>query len=391
MWYRKMATVRPAVWWLLLLVVAYIAVVELLRKFRLFDASTMLFIVQPILALGLAGVAYWVQGGRHDRIRHKGEKSLIIISVIAVWFVAYFLSGLVLTYVHNAVAMNPKTIVLNIFGFGVVAAAIEYVRYAIMQTGGRRNVLWLGAIVSLVFVFEQLSWSRLDNLSTSEDVLKVMIADVIPVVVMSYLLTYLAYSAGLWPQLAYRLGVLATVILPPIIPKYDWYLVGASTLLLSVAVYITIDRTRQDLPIQGRHYKHTARAYDIMFLIMLAVLVMFMIGMFAYKPLAIMSNSMKPVFSRGAMVIIQKAKAVDVREGDIVQYEGRGHMVTHRLKRIEQKADGSGDKFYITQGDNSPSEDEPVEARQIRGVVRAQVPYIGYPSVWLSELTSKKG
>lgn len=389
--WRRLATIPARIWWLLAAVTMYIFIIAVVRITRVVSPTLFLYAVQPILALLLAAVAYKTLGGKKDRVRHKTEKSLVIMSVIAIWFVLYFLSGMVLTFVHNAVAMSLKTVALNIVSFGIAAAALEYVRYSLMQTSGRRNLLWFGAIISLIFAFEQLSFNRIGNLDTTIDVMKFLVSDVLPALGTSALLTYLAFSAGFGPQLTYRLGVLATVIVPPIIPKYDWYLVGTSSILLAVAVYIVIDRTRRDLPIQGRRYKHTKRAYDVMFLATLAGLVMFMLGVFAYKPMAIVSNSMKPVFSRGSLVIVQKANAMDVRQGDIVQYEAPGHMVTHRVQKIEQSADG-GERVFTTKGDNSPSADVPVRAKQIVGIVRAQVPYVGYPSVWLNEMTaSKKG
>ena len=114
-------------------------------------------------------------------------------------------------------------------------------------------------------------------------------------------------------------------------------------------------------------------------------LISFMTGAFSYRPQVIMSNSMKPVYERGAVVIVQKANPMDVQVGDIVQYEATGHSITHRVIAIDLTSDGSGKRVFLMQGDNSPSPDMPVQADQIVGIVRAQVPYVGYPSVWLKE------
>lgn len=111
------------------------------------------------------------------------------------------------------------------------------------------------------------------------------------------------------------------------------------------------------------------------------MIVMFMTGFFSYKPLAIMSDSMKPVYARGSIAIIQKANAMDVSVGDIVQYTMPGHMITHRVVRIDTTDDATGEKIFITKADSSRSEDRPVQANQIDGTVRATVPYIRYPNV----------
>lgn len=97
---------------------------------------------------------------------------------------------------------------------------------------------------------------------------------------------------------------------------------------------------------------------------------------------------MVPVFSRGSMVIVQKnANKMDITVGDIIQYEAHGLVITHRVVQISQATDGSGDRVFITKGDNNPSRDEPVNISHVTGVVRTTIPYIGFPTVWLRELT----
>ncbi len=125
-----------------------------------------------------------------------------------------------------------------------------------------------------------------------------------------------------------------------------------------------------------------------MSLVMLVVLAMFMTGFFTYKPDVIMSNSMKPVFSRGSIVIVQKLHdPMDVSIGDIVQYKREDILITHRVVAIDAAADGSGQRVFTTKGDNNPSKDRLVAQSQLVGIVRSQVPLIGYPSVWLQELS----
>ena len=343
------------------------------------------YVAQPLINAVLAGIAYYFVRGRGDRIRHKAEKALIVGSVIAIWFVAYFGSGVILTYQHNAVASSWQAMLVNVGILGSSAVALEYVRHSVMLLGGRRNILPLGVITTLVFALAQLNIMQFSAVHTPVDAIKSLVSVVLPSVASSTLLTYLASSAGLPAQLTYRLGVFASMYLPPIIPKYDWYLTGVVSMLLVAAVYGTIDRTRSSVEIKGRRYHHAHRAYDAMSLIMMAVLVMFMSGFFSYKPQAIMSDSMMPVYGRGSMVVVQKVSPMDVSVGDIVQYTMPGYMITHRVIRIDVKSDGSGDRVFTTKGDNSPSEDKPVGADQIVGVIRAQVPLIGYPSVWLKE------
>ncbi len=383
--FRKMHTITSSAWFLLGLTIVMVLLPFFVRRYDLVDSSLMSYVVQPIAAVLLAVIARTMLGAQHDRMRHRTERAMIVGAVVAVWFVVYFFSGMLVTYTYNAVAASWQSILINIAAFGVTAVAVEYVRHSLMTVAGRRNILWFGVIVSIVLACEYIGLARTLDLHTMADTIKFTVSDIVPAFASSFLLTYLAFNAGFVPQIAYRLGLIAVIYIPPVIPKYDWYLSGIAWLVLAVATYISIDRTRKDLAVNGRHYRHARRAYDAMFSIATVVLLLFMVGTFSYQPKVIMSNSMHPVFSRGSMVIVKKVSAMDVEVGDIVQYTAPGHTTTHRVTKIDFAEDGSGKRVFTTQGDNSPSPDPPVQAKQIVGVIRAQIPYIGYPTVWLNE------
>ena len=376
----------PAHAWYLLVLAFIVSVSPIVAQLCGVSGSIAAYVVQPISALVSALVARIFLAGERDRLRHKTEKSLIIGSVLAVWFVVYFSTGMIVTYTHNAVAASVQAIATNLVAFGITAFCMEYMRHAIMVLVGRRNGVWFGLVVSIVFAIEQISLMQVVGLHSVIDGIKLTVSNIVPALVSSTLLTYLAFNAGLGPQLTYRFGILAVLYLPPIIPKYDWYIAGISWLLLAVATYVVIDRTRKDVAISGRHYHRARQASNVIFVVVMIMLSLFMVGAFSYQPQVIMSNSMIPVFSRGSMVIVEKKSAVDVRVGDIIQYKAPDKMVTHRVIQIDLADDGSGEQVFITKGDNNPSADMPVKPAQIVGIIRAEIPYIGYPTVWLKEM-----
>ncbi|OYW43325.1 signal peptidase I, partial [Candidatus Saccharibacteria bacterium 32-45-3] len=137
-----------------------------------------------------------------------------------------------------------------------------------------------------------------------------------------------------------------------------------------------------------RHYVHVKRSYDVMFFAVLIALVLFMTGFLQYKPVAILSDSMQPVYGRGSMVIVQTVTdPMDISIGDIIQYTTTDKVITHRVQEIKPASDGSGDRTFVTKGDNNSSADPPIKASQATGIIKAQVPYIGYPTIWLRALT----
>lgn len=385
--FHKLLTVRAAAW-LLLALAMVLGLFSLANgTYHFLPLTTSTYVAIPIGAVALAAVALFFTRGQGDRVRHPGDKAILVGSVLAIWFVCYFATGIFVTYVHNAVVSNLQGVLTNIVAFGLTAAAIEYARHRTMLLAGRRNALWFGVFVIIIFALPQMNFSHLADLHNAKDVIKLIVSDFIPALTSSALLTYLAVACGLPAQLTFRLGVVAMTILPPIIPKYDWYLLGASQVMLTIVMYLVINRTQQERHERSRRH-HTKWAFDVMWTVFMVALILFMTGVFAYKPSAIMSNSMVPTFRRGCIVIVQKnVSPMDISIGDIIEYKGRDLVITHRVIAIDQATDGSGKRVFTTKGDNNPSADPEVNQDQVMGVIRAQIPYVGYPTVWLSELT----
>lgn len=358
-----------------------------IRSTNVIEPTVFLYYIQPLALVFVAGLAYMLAGNERDRSRHQADKAIIVGSIIAIWFVLYMVTGLVVTYVSNTLLSSPQAFFVNLGAFAVPVIALEYTRHRLMLIAGRRNALAFGVLVASVFALQQISFLQFDTITNAQEAIELLIGSFVPATVSSFLLTYLAVSSGLPAMLTYQLGIVATTILPPIIPKYDWYLTGISSLLLAIVVYLAIERASQSREaLRGHHKHHARRSYDVMLVIAMIAMVLFVTGAFTYKPIVILSNSMQPVFGRGAAVVVQKTDdPIDIQEGDIIQYERDGTQITHRVVKIDTVR-GDSKLVFTTKGDNSPSEDPPVAANQVVGIVRARVPVVGYPTVWLYEI-----
>lgn len=349
--------------------------------------SVLQYTFEPMLAAGIAVVAFWLLGGARVRVRHSGEKAFLVAAIVCMWFVAYFLSGLVFTYVRNSLVVSIEQTMINLVVYGITAAALEYVRYGLLAATTRRHIIRFGAIISIVFALTQLPYGQINAANNIEEFIKIVVSSIIPATVTSFLLTYLALTCGLASVLVFRLTLVIIAVVPPIIPNYDWYLIGISSIILSVVTYLITDKQiQQQSTHRTKQLGRIRRATDVMYIALICALAAFMSGLFSYRPMAILSNSMQPVYSRGAMVVVERIDSpLDIKVGDIVQYQSAGKTITHRVVAIEAASDGSGDRVFRTKGDNSPSEDPVVAGSHIGGVVKAYIPYAGFPTIWLRE------
>jgi len=130
----------------------------------------------------------------------------------------------------------------------------------------------------------------------------------------------------------------------------------------------------------------------IYIIIPLLICICFVAGIFKYKPTAILSNSMKPIYSRGDVVVVEKLSKKELnklKKYDIIEYILDGTIVAHRIINIEKHSNGT--ILITTKGDNNNAADtKKVKAEQVIGRVKFSVAKVGYPSVYLNEFFNKE-
>lgn len=116
-----------------------------------------------------------------------------------------------------------------------------------------------------------------------------------------------------------------------------------------------------------------------------AVLALAMATTLAYavgwSPKIVTSGSMAPWMQPGDILLASPAHSASLQDGDVVVFaapDAPGGQITHRLR--DQQVDGS----WITKGDaNSRPDAQAVPPGAISGEVRAIIPRVGLPSLWI--------
>ncbi len=115
----------------------------------------------------------------------------------------------------------------------------------------------------------------------------------------------------------------------------------------------------------------------------------------AEKPImAVVSNSMVPVFSRGDLIVIKGLECGKIEVGDIIVYNNpvRKIPIVHRVVEID--SDSQGEVLFTTKGDNNGHTDQssgispPVRCEWVRGEVKLIIPKLGLFKVGLIEISN---
>ncbi|MCL2748115.1 MAG: signal peptidase I [Oscillospiraceae bacterium] len=107
-----------------------------------------------------------------------------------------------------------------------------------------------------------------------------------------------------------------------------------------------------------------------------------------YSFMTVLTSSMEPEISRGALVITKEVDEQDIKDGDDITFLdlNADRVVTHRVVEIQENYQDSGKKAFVTQGIANENPDrEPVFHRNIVGSVVATVPGLGDTLQYVSD------
>ncbi len=333
----------------------------------------------------------WNKNKFYVRIPNNRKYFLDMIIILCVYFIIDFCMGFLVGFAKSPYNHNITSILKNIIIKIVPIIGIELTRYVILARHKKNKVVII--FVTVLFMIAEINMNTLINLySNKEELFKYICSTILPIIANSILYTYLSLNVSYIIVLIFRLREVIIFLLP-ILPDMDWFMTGSLSILLSFIVYILFKykfakkrkdtKRKRDIFIEKMSYLIT--------IILLLMLVFFMLGIFKYEPIVILSNSMVPSFYRGDMLIFKKLNETELKnipKNTIIIYSVADQNIAHRvIDRIKE----NDTVLYQTKGDNNNVADAKlVKIEQIKGIYVFNIKYVGFPSVWLYSYFSKE-
>lgn len=344
----------------------------------------------PVLKFILYGILFLVfllffRDKKLIRNYHKDLMQTVII-IVASYFILYYLSGLIVGYVYNIYNTSFTGILYNTVIFILPLFFREEVRLKFVYLG-KSKVAYI--FVTIVFILCELFSSTFFDFQTNAEFFTQFVSIFLPIVLENILLTYLAYIGIRSTVYAYFIPMLISRYFVPVVVDFDWFYSLLFQLLLSILLYYYL-MNEYLWKAKKIYSRKTGKKNSFLYVCICCIILsfgLFVAGVFKYQPVAVLTYSMEPVFTRGDAVVVEKlstnSEKRKLKKGDIIQYQYDKTVVVHRILKKYQE---QGETIFILKGDNNDSEDlKPVKMDQIIGKVIFSVPKVGYPSVWLSE------
>lgn len=344
-------------------------------------------IINPIIWIIMCFVAFMLGKDSNLRIKGQQDKQQSLLITLIIYIILYFLLGLLFGFERTPYSKDILSVFRNLWSFASIIFFQEYIRYILVKNEHKSKFNFI--LIILLFMIINLNFSTItEHFTDLKEIFIYTSTTLIPALLESALMTYLVYIGGPRFSIVYRLFIIIPPFVVPIIPSFDWFVTAVVGVVLPLAVYIYLNyvHVNKSERLSKRDIKKYNPVVYIPVFILIAMMAGFVMGLFKYQPIAVMSGSMSPTFNRGDAVVINKLtkkEKNELKKGDIIQFISGTKYVVHRIVDVDN--DVYGNKVFITKGDHNNAKDVgSVTLENIIGKVSFVVPWIGYPSVWLS-------
>lgn len=347
------------------------------------------YVIKPLIWIFIGIITYFFfKDDVIPNLKHKKEVSFCVIVTTLIYFAIYFCMGYVKGFAHNPYDYTLKGIINNLWIFVPIVIVKEYVRYYMINNSSQKRILLNALLISILFTLIDLNIYKFGSyFSSSLNAFEFVIQTLIPSLITNLYLTYISYYASYKAALIYTFIPQFLMYVLPILPDLDLATISLLNSIIPFFSYIYINYliNKLDKTLDRRDNKTVGIKGWILMILFIIFMVLFGLGVFNVKPLVIASNSMLPKIRKGDIVIIKDIDVNKIKKGDVIRYKMDGYYVVHRVVLI--RTDEKGKREFVTKGDNNNDVDLfSVKEYQVDGIVKLDIPYLGYPTLIFSKI-----
>ena len=344
-------------------------------------------IINPIFCSGILIYLIWNIKKNYLRLNTSKKYYIHIVMVLILNAISYMGLGIFFGFGKSPYNHQLDVILKNMLIQILPIISIEILR-AVIVTRNRNNKILI-VFLTILLILLEMNYKALINLfSNREEFFKYICSVVLPIVFENVLYTYLATKGLNLFNILYRIFNAMFVLLMPILPNTDWFIIASFNILSTVIIFLLFRHkfVKKEKGVRKKKQNILGEIIYTITVILSINLVCFMIGLYMFQPITILSDSMYPQFARGDVVIFKKINDEELKqipEGTIIVYSIEDKYIAHRIVNIKKEDDKV---YYQTKGDNNNVSDlDLVQIDQIKGVYAFRVKYLGFPSIWLYE------
>ena len=311
----------------------------------------------------------FIKGQKTETIYKK--QMILLVSTIAIIYVAIlYMLGIKLGFYSSVVKFSKWSIINYIIPYVVIIISSEIIRKQILiKQQKKANLIILIAMILLEIIIS----TNISSIKTLKDYFTLVSYTIFTAIANNVLYNYIVTKYGNYKAvICYRIITLMYMYIIPITPDID---ILFRAIIGIVVQIVAVSEKRKEMII------------CVILCILVSLLIMVVSCRFRYGTLVIGTGSMTGTINKGDIIIYERYEKEELEIGEIIVFKTENVFVIHRI--IDKKSVGEEIRYY-TKGDANQQEDKGFRTQKnIVGIVKGKIPYIGKITLLLNDIINK--
>lgn len=370
---------------LLLLAILFFAVLVL---------NKMTYIIFSIILLTFAVITKYALKKKKILSIYESQVIWILIAFAIIYLGIFYLLGVIeYNFYRSSVLFSFKTLYRFIIPLTLIIISSEIIRYRFLSQNAKIRILKKRIDLSKAIIFismvliDLIIYIGVYDLTNYDDFLTVLGFILFASISCNLLYNYISVRYGIKGIVTYRMITVLYVYIIPFIPDIYIYFQTFIRMLYPYFLYLIFEKIFSNNEFAVAHVERRKNVIGISFIIIIMTLITMLIScQFKYGILVIGSGSMTGTINIGDGVIYEQYKNQKIENGTIIIFERNGIKLVHRVIKIKSV---DNQIRYYTKGDaNKEMDTGYVTSKDIVGITKLRVMYVGYPTLWIRTLFS---
>lgn len=331
------------------------------------------------------------------KIKSINKKQVTILMVIFafLYIVIFYLLGLYFGFVKSKVILSIWSILNFILPLSVIIFSSEIIRNVFLSQKIylklKKNKVNLSPIliyISMVLI-DLVIYTGIYNLDSLDNTLTALGFVLFASLSCNLLYNYVSQRYGSKGIIIYRLLTTLYVYIIPVSPDIYLFFQSFIRMLYPYIIYLVLEKffSTNDFVIAYNDRKKEIFG-NATLLVVTALFIMLISCQFKYGILVIGSDSMTGTINKGDAIIFERYDDQSIKKGQIILFDYNGIQTIHRVIDVNTI---NGDLRFYTKGDANKEKDKGyITKKEIYGLVKLKVKYLGYPTLLVRNLFSEE-
>jgi len=313
------------------------------------------------------------------------QATVLMLLLGIVYLVIFYLMGLYFGYYNATIKLSVSSIINTILPLTIIITTSEVIRSIFLAN--KSIVSKILIIISMVLA-DLAIYTNIYKITTLNGFVDIMSFTVFAAISCNLLYNYISIRFGSKPVIVFRLITVLYAYIIPIIPNIYIFFRSFLRIVYPYIIYLILEQcySKDNFVVATKDKKKNIIITVILSIIMILI-IMLISCKFKYGMLVIATESMTGTINKGDAVIFESYDEQKISEGQVIIYERNGIQIVHRVTEMEQV---NGETRYYTKGDANQQVDKGyVTDKEIVGISKFRIMYIGYPTIWLRDIFTK--